>query len=134
MRNERTGRELAKGFLRSIAARDLGAMRELLDDDAVFWTNVTMTDTDKETRLQRIALEFKTFDTFTFEDERIDDFGNGFVIRARAKGSLPGGISFGFPICIVGDSRNGRIRRLEEYLDPAAVTPILSALSNTARR
>ena len=129
MRSERTGRELAKGFLQSIAARDLGAMRDLLDDEAVFWTNVTMTDTDKETRLQRIALEFRTFDTFVFEDERIDDFGDGFVIRARANGSIPGGITFSFPICIVADSRNGRIRRLEEYLDPAAVTPILNALS-----
>jgi ketosteroid isomerase-like protein len=129
MGSERTGRELAMGFLQSIAARDLDAMRDLLDDEAVFWTNVTMTDTDKEARLQRIAMEFRTFDTFVFVDERIDELRNGFVIRARAKGSLPGGITFEFPICIVADSRNGRICRLEEYLDPAAVTPILSALS-----
>jgi ketosteroid isomerase-like protein len=132
-RNERTdARELARRFLRSVAAKDLGELRELLDDAAVFWTNVTQTDVDKQTRLQQIALEFRTFESFAFLNERIDDCGDGFVVRAQANGSLPGGEAFAFPICIVAECQNGRIRRLEEYLDPRAVAPILRALAASA--
>jgi len=133
MKNDGTkGRELANRFMDSVVTRDLDAMRALLDDEAVFWTNVTRVDTDKETRLARIALEFRTFEEFAFEEPRIDELPSGFVIRARAKGSLPGGTTFEFPICIVADTKAGRIRRLEEYLDAAPVAPILGALAAAA--
>ena len=119
---------LARRFVAAVTARDLGALRALLTDDAVFWTNATMTDVDRETRLTQIAHEFRTFERIAFENARIDDFGTGFVLRARARGVLPGGAQFAFPICMVADTRNGRVRRLEEYFDPAAARPALNAL------
>jgi ketosteroid isomerase-like protein len=125
--------QLAQRFVDAVTVRDLDALRQLLDDDAVFWTNATLTDTRKDARLTQIAIEFRTFDRFAFEDVRIDDFDSGFVLRACARGALPGGAQFEFPICIVADTHDGHIRRLEEYFDPAAVKPILNALAATAR-
>lgn len=122
---------LAQRFIEATEAQDLDAIRALLADDAVFWTNVSQVDTDRESRLARIAVEFRTFETFGFASPRIDDFGDGFLIRASAHGSLPRGQNFEFPICIVGNVHDGRIVRLEEYFDPSAVAPILSAMAQS---
>jgi ketosteroid isomerase-like protein len=124
-------RRLAEGFIASTESRDIGAMRELFDPEATFWTNVTLADVDLESRLARIAQEFELFETFGFDAARVDAHEGGFLIRAQAKGSLPGGKAFDFPVCIVADARDGRIVRFEEYLDATPVAPILAALGGT---
>lgn len=126
--------ELAERFLAAVEHRDLGAMEAVLAQDAKFWTNVSQSDMDRATRLERIALEFRLFATFAFEDTRLDGFGSGFLVRARARGSLPDGQRFEFPICMVGDVADGLIVRLEEYLDPSAVAPILGAMAAAAHK
>ena len=124
-----TATEIATRFLAAIERRDLAAMDAVIAQDAKFWTNVAQTDSDRASRLERIALEFRLFKTFAFEDARLGDFGTGFVVRARARGSLSNGQRFEFPICLVGDVANGAIVRLEEYFDPSAVAPILAAMA-----
>jgi ketosteroid isomerase-like protein len=123
------GASLAQAFIDATESRDLAAMRELFHPEAKFWTNITLQDSDLESRFLRIAREFEIFATFGFTKPRIDDYGSGFVIRAGVKGSLQNGVSFEFPVCIVGDSRGGKIERLEEYLDMAPVAPILTAMA-----
>ena len=124
-----TPTEIATRFLAGVEHRDLAAMEAVIAQDAKFWTNVAQADSDRASRMARIAVEFRLFKTFAFEDARLDDFGTGFVVRARARGSLSNGHTFEFPICIVGDVTNGAIVRLEEYFDPSAVAPILSAMA-----
>lgn len=121
-------RDLAERFVAATAARDLDGLGSLLDEQAVFWTNVAREDVDRAARLARIAVEFQIFERFEFDAPRIDDFGTGFVIRATARGAFAGG-EFAFPICIVGEVGAGLITRVEEYLDPAAVTGILAAMA-----
>jgi ketosteroid isomerase-like protein len=124
-----TAAEIGSRFLDGIAERDLEGMRAITAESAVFWTNVAQADVDRESRFVTIAAEFRVFETFRFEQTRIDDFGSGFVVRARACGSLPGGTRFEFPICIVGEVEGGCIVRFEEYFDPGAVAPIFAALA-----
>jgi ketosteroid isomerase-like protein len=125
----KTAAGIARRFLDGIASRDLEGMRAVTAPSAAFWTNVAQADMDRETRFERIAVEFRVFETFRFEQARIDDFGGGFVVRARACGSLPGGTQFEFPLCIVGDVEDGLIIRFEEYFDPSAVAPIFAAMA-----
>jgi ketosteroid isomerase-like protein len=122
--------EIATRFLDGIADRDLDAMRAVTAETAGFWTNIAQVDMDRDTRFERIAAEFRVFESFRFEQARIGDFGDGFVVRALASGSLPGGVRFEFPICIVGDVADGRIVRFEEYLDASAVAPIFASLAS----
>ena len=125
-------RRLAEGFIAATERRDIAAMRQLFDPRAAFWTNVTLADVDLESRLARIAEEFALFETFGFEGARVDAHDGGFLIRAVARGSLPGGKGFDFPVCIVADVRGGKIVRFEEYLDATPVAPIFAALAGTA--
>jgi len=129
MSSEKSAAEIAEQFLDGIGERDLEAMRAVTAPSAAFWTNVAQADMNRETRFERIAVEFRVFETFRFEQARIDDFGSGFVVRARACGSLPGGTRFEFPLCIVGDVEDGLIVRFEEYFDPSAVAPIFAAMA-----
>lgn len=118
---------LANAFNDAIAKRDLDAMRELFAPDATFWTNIGQTDSGLDERMERIALEFEVFESFAFAEPRVDAFPGGFVLRARARGSVRGA-QFEFPICVVAEARDGRMTRFEEYVDPAPVQPILAAL------
>ena len=103
-------------------------MRALFAPDAVFWTNISQTEIDLETRLAGIALEFEIFDAFAFEEMRVNAFAQGFVLRAQARGSVRGGERFDFPLCVVANARDGLLVRFEEYVDPTPVLPILAAL------
>lgn len=127
-----TPSQLARRFLDAIGERDLDGLRAIVDEGALFWTNLGQEDVDRETRLARVAMEFSLFETFTFEAARIDEFADGFVVRASARGSLGDGQRFEFPVCIVGETRDGRIVRLEEYVDSGPVAPILGALAGAA--
>lgn len=121
--------EIASQFLAGVENRDLSRIDAVVAPNAKFWTNVGQEDVDRATRMSRIALEFRLFKTFTFDNTRLDDFGTGFLVRAHARGSLGDGQQFDFPVCIVGDVENGAIVRLEEYFDPSAVAPILGAMA-----
>ena len=119
---------LAERFANAVTKRDLDAMRALFAPDAVFWTNISQTEIDLETRLGRIELEFEIFDAFAFEEMRVDAFAQGFVLRAQARGSIRGGERFDFPLCVVAEARDGLLVRFEEYVDPTPVLPIVAAL------
>ena len=118
---------LAERFANAVEKRDLNEMRALFAPDAVFWTNISQTEIDLETRLAGIALEFEIFDAFAFEEMRIDAFPGGFLLRARARGSVQGE-GFDFPLCVVAEVRDGLLVRFEEYVDPTPVLPIAAAL------
>ena len=118
---------LADRFANAVEKRDLDEMRGLFAPDAVFWSNIGQTETDLETRLAGIALEFQVFDVFAFEEMRVDAFTGGFLLRARARGSVRGE-RFDFPLCVVAEERDGLLVRFEEYVDPTPVQPILAAL------
>ena len=120
--------DLADRFVNAVEKQELDSVRALFHPDAVFWTNIGLSDTDLETRLARIALEFEIFDEFAFEERRVDSFADGFVLRTVVRGSLHGGERFDFPVCVVVEARDGLLVRFEEYLDPTPVLPILAAL------
>ncbi len=130
--DEATPMELARHFLEATAGKNLADLSALFHDDAVFWTNVDQNEYDKASRLARIAVEFRVFQKFGFERPVINEFADGFVIRAVVTGCLADDVRFDFPICIVAETAGGRIQRLEEYLDPAKVTSILSAMEASA--
>ncbi len=96
--------DLADRFVNAIEKRELDSVRALFHPDAVFWTNIGLSETDLETRLAGIALEFEIFDEFAFEERRVDSFADGFVLRTVIRGSLHGGERFDLDLFLPSNS------------------------------
>jgi ketosteroid isomerase-like protein len=130
--DDETIRSLAGRFTEAIAKRDLAALRNLFSPSAVFWTNVGRTETPLEQRLQGIALEFRIFEEFRFEDLRCHPYSDGFALQMTARGRTTRGDRFEFPMCAIARVENGRLERLDEYVDAAPIAAILKAMQETA--
>ena len=55
---------------------------------------------------------------------RREILADGFMQQHVLEGVLADGQPFAMPACVVVQAKDGRITRLDEYLDPAAVAPL----------
>ena len=114
--------ELAKNFFDAVERGDVGALKTFYAPDARIWHN---TDGEEQTPDDNVA----TLKGFVeriperkYADRRLHTFPGGFVhqhtlIGTRAKD----GVKVELAACIVCAVENGRITRLDEYFDSAAV-------------
>jgi ketosteroid isomerase-like protein len=61
-----------------------------------------------------------------YEDVRCQATADGFVQQHVLRGTVGAGVEIAIPACIVTTIRDGRITRLDEYLDSAHVKPLLA--------
>jgi hypothetical protein len=52
----------------------------------------------------------------------------GFVLTTRLFGTTPDGVAVDLPACLLYEVRDGRITAIEEFVDSAQVTPLMSVL------
>lgn len=123
---------VARRYAAAAASGDDDEMRTLCDPKVEIWHNtdgVTQT-IDDNIRLGRWLRRKVPGIAFTEVRHTVTD--DGFVQRHRMRGDLPGGRSgdAGLDVhsCLVVTlSEAGRILRVEEYLDSAALSPLTSA-------
>ena len=66
---------------------------------------------------------------FRYADARRAATASGFVEEHRVCGTLPDGSALDVAVCVVADVHAGKVVALREYLDTAAATTLLRALS-----
>ncbi len=111
--------DLAKRLFAAITAGDVDAVRAMYAPDAVIWHNndgATQTVDQNLATLSWIAANVKGF---RYDDVRCQATGSGFVEQHVTRGMTPKGAEFAFPACIVATVADGRITRIDEYLDSA---------------
>lgn len=117
--------ELASRYSAAVASGDADAMRELHEPDAGIWHN---TDGRAQTVEENIRVSRwlrRKVPDLAFTDVRHTPTGDGFVLRHRMAGTLPGGGRLDLVSClVVAVSGQGRIARVEEYLDGASLAPL----------
>ncbi len=115
--------DLARRLFGAVTAGDVDVVRALYAPDAVIWHNndgVTQTVDENIRVLSWIAANVKDF---RYEDGRCQATPTGFVEQHVTCGIGPKG-AFTIPACIVCTVVDGRISRLDEYLDSAHVARI----------
>jgi len=117
--------EVARRYAAASASGDEPALRELHEPDAVVWHNHDGVDQSVDQNLHLGAWLRRTVPDLRFEDVRHTATTDGFVQRHLMTGTAPDGTSLGVYSClIVTLSDRGRISRVEEYLDSAAVAAL----------
>lgn len=115
-------RALAQRFFDAVGAGDMDAVAACYDDDVVIWHNFDNREKTKADNLATLAAMPGRLDERVYADRRIEIFNGGFVHQhvLTAKRKLDG-VSLRMPAIVICRVRDGKIVRLDEYLDSAHV-------------
>jgi len=110
-------RELCERFFDAYENKRADILDELYSDDCIIWHNVFGKDTTREDNIAGMRVD-KGQRRRTYNDRVINVFHDGFVIQYSLNGVMHDGhVGPALWICIVGKVRDGKITRIDEYMD-----------------
>ena len=112
---------LAKRFFDAIEAGDVETVADCYAEDAVIWHNTDGIETSKADNLKVLGQFVKYLPGRRYEDRRTHAIPGGFVQQHRLTRPRADGTTAEVTACIVCRVENGRITRLDEYFDQAAI-------------
>ena len=112
---------LAKRFFDAIEKGDIETVRGIYAPDAVIWHNNDGLATTREDNLKVLTNFIKAVPERRYLERRVGAFDGGFVQQHLLKGKLANGKDLALACCIVCEVKDGRITRLDEYFDSAAL-------------
>jgi len=110
-------RELCNRFFDAYQDRRVDLLAEIYAPDCIVWHNVFGKDTTGQDNLAALPASYQGQRRRTYNDRVINTFDGGFVIRYTLHGVQHSGHQGALSICIVGLCRDGRITRIDEYMD-----------------
>ena len=119
---------LASQFFAAIEAGDIDTVAATYADDAVIWHNFDQVEQSKVDNLRTLAYVVRTVAGRSYDDVRRVVLDDGFVQQHVLRGSAAAG-ALEVPAMLRVWVADGRITRLDEYLDTAQVA-VLTARSN----
>lgn len=116
---------LAERFFAAIPKGDLEAVRAIYAPDARIWHNFDQKEQSVDENLAVLSWVVSNVSELRYEDVRRFPTPGGFVQQHVLRGRAKSGAAVDIPACIVCAVANGRITRLDEYLDSAQTAPLL---------
>jgi uncharacterized protein len=122
----RSSLETADALFTAIQSGDVDAVRDIYAPDAVIWHNTDGQSQTREQNLAVLAWVVKNIRELRYESVQRQATSAGFVQQHVLRGATAAGVQLEIPACIVCTVRDGRIKRLDEYLDTAHLKPLLA--------
>ena len=110
-------RELCHDFLDAVERSDLERVAELYAPDFSFWVNLTGSASTREQSLETLRAGRALHRRRTYDDRTIDTFATGFLARYSVNVVAHNGRRASLWACVVAQCKDGRITRIDEYLD-----------------
>jgi ketosteroid isomerase-like protein len=101
---------------------------DLFDPDATGWHNTDEIEAPYATAHGRWAVVRGLFPDFHAIDTHVHAWATGFAMQYVFVGNAANGTTIRIPGCIVATLRDGRIARMQEYVDSAHAAPLMSVL------
>lgn len=118
-----TTEQLLDDFFAAIQRGDIDAVAACYADDVQVWHNVTGASLDKQGSLDLLRYWVRTVGDMRYDVLERRIFDGGAVQRHEVHG-VAHGTTLRVPVCIVFHVDGGRITRIYEYLDQAAVAVV----------
>ena len=118
-------RELAVRLMEGITTGDVDAVGALYHEDLVGWRNVDGRELDRRQMLEIVRFLGAKVRDLRYEDIRVEPTAKGWVQQHVLRATAPDGTAVEMPACLVVEVADGKIRRLDEYMDSAALAPLL---------
>jgi uncharacterized protein len=117
--------ELGDRLFEAICSGDLDAVREIYAPQVRVWHNFDRVEQSLEENLRVLAWVVKNVAGLRYEHVRRQRTESGFVQQHLLCGTAPGGEPLEIAACLVCRVDGGRITRIDEYLDSAALAALL---------
>ena len=114
-------RAVANKLFDGIEQGNVGVLHEVYDPKVEIWHNTDLQTQTKEDNVRTLEGFASRIANRRYRDRRLDVFAGGFVQQHRLTGVRKDGKEVALHACIVCKVQNGRITRLDEYFDSAAV-------------
>lgn len=112
-------------LLDALASRDVNAVDACYAPDVVIWHNANNQAEDREQNLQGLAAILPQWSDLSYDEIWRVDIPGGVAQRHRLRGRGPDGAEFEVRIALfVTLDSDGRILRVDEYLDPSQLPPM----------
>lgn len=122
---------LAERFFRAVESGDIEAIRSIYAPDARIWHNNDRLDQTVDENLRVLGWVAKHLTNRRYNVQRRVAIPGGFMQQHVLEAETAGG-PFSMPACIVCEVKDGRITRLEEYLDSAQAAHLRTLTAKTA--
>ena len=116
---------LAERLIDAITAGNVEAIREIYAPDTTIWHNHDGVAQSVEENLAVLRWVVGRVRDLRYDEIRRRSTTDGFVQQHVLRGTAPSGHALAIAACLIGTVREGRIVRLEEYLDPTQFAPLL---------
>lgn len=100
---------------------------ELYTDDATMWHNTDAHDAPIASRQGIRDRLHALVPDFRFDDPTIHAWEDGWVTQYVTRGTLPDGSELSVHTVVVGTIRDGKVARIQEYVDSAQIEPLRAA-------
>jgi ketosteroid isomerase-like protein len=126
--------EIAEQLMTAYEALDENTLMLLYADDATIWHNIDgpYDPNSGQTPAENIEVNRglrKILSDVRYEITRRETTETGFVQQHVMHATFKDGQFFAMPACVICQLADGRITRLDEYLDGSIATPVLEQLS-----
>lgn len=122
MSDEASIRALAERFFQAVEGGDVAAVRDCYAPDVVIWHGHTRAEQDREANVETLARFISVSRERRYTDRRLHVLPSGFVQQHLLVAISKGGAVLELPAALICKVVDGRITRLDEYFDNAAVT------------
>lgn len=117
-------KDFADRFFAAVSGGDEATLTELYAPDARIWHNDDGQEQTVEENLRTLRWLSRTLADFRYEDVRRYVLPDGFAQQHVVRGTLPGHGPLEVPASLFVRVENGRISRIDEYIDSAATRPL----------
>jgi ketosteroid isomerase-like protein len=116
--------DVARRLIQAIVDGDVAAVADLYADDMIGWRSFDRKELGKKQMLRVIEYLVKNVRDVRYENMRVEVTPTGYVEQHVLHATAPDGTRVEAPACLVVQVRDGRIQRLDEYLDSVAIAPL----------
>ena len=117
--------QVADAFFSAIQAADVDAVRDLYEPTATIWHNTDGLEQHRDDNMRTLSWMVRNLPDLTYTDVRRSPTADGFVQEHVLVATNRAGRRIEVPACIVATVLDGRITRLNEYLDSRSVAAIM---------
>ena len=127
MSDDAATRALAKRFFDCVEQGDIDGLVACYAPDAEIWHNTDEAIQGPEDNRKTLAGMVTRILDRVYDNRRVEVFAGGFVQQHVLRGTRShDGVRVALPACIVCAVKDGKITRLDEYLDSVSVAAIMA--------
>ncbi|MEN0134005.1 MAG: nuclear transport factor 2 family protein [Rhodococcus sp. (in: high G+C Gram-positive bacteria)] len=126
--------DLADRFFAAVSRGDEATLTELYAPDALIWHNDDGQEQTVTENLRVLRWLSRTLEDLRYEDIRRHELPHGFAQQHVLRATLPGHGPLEVPACLFVRVDDGRIARIDEYVDSAATLPLRTPAGHRGER